>query len=67
MLSGRIAMFVDRGAGLHKIMEWREGDVTGLLPYSRLVSPPGDSVAQEPSTILDGASRPSPRTDPRVP
>ena len=52
VLSGRIAMFVDRGAGLHKIMEWREGAVTGFLPYSRLISPPGDSVAQEPSTIL---------------
>ena len=53
VLSGHIAIFVDRGAGLHKIMEWREGDVTGLLPYSRLVSPPGDTVAQEPSTILE--------------
>ncbi|MGA7927264.1 MAG: ATP-binding protein [Candidatus Sulfotelmatobacter sp.] len=52
VLSGRIAIFVDRGAGLNKIMEWREGDVTGMLPYSRLVSPPGDSVAQEPTTIL---------------
>ncbi|MDQ6894647.1 MAG: ATP-binding protein [Acidobacteriota bacterium] len=52
VLSGRIAIFVDRGAGMHKIMEWRGGDVTGLLPYSRLVSPPGDSVAQEPTVIL---------------
>jgi signal transduction histidine kinase len=52
VLSGRIAIFVDRGAGLHKIMEWGEGEVTGLLPYSRLVSPPGDSVAQEPSVVL---------------
>jgi signal transduction histidine kinase len=52
VLSGHIAMFVDRGAGLHKIMEWREGAVSGVLPYSRIVSPPGDSVAQEPSTIL---------------
>ncbi len=52
VLSGRVAIFVDRGAGRHKIMEWREGDVTGLLPYSRMVSPPGDTVAQEPSTIL---------------
>jgi signal transduction histidine kinase len=52
VLSGRISIFVDRGAGLHKIMEWREGDVTGLLPYSRLVTPPGDTVAQEPSVIL---------------
>src|SRR6478609_3733430 len=52
VLAGRLAMFVDRGAGLHKIMEWREGEVTGLLPYSRLVGPPGDSVAQEPTAIL---------------
>jgi signal transduction histidine kinase len=52
VLSGRLAMFVDRGAGPHKIMEWRGGDVTGLLPYSRLVSPPGDSVAQEPTAVL---------------
>ena len=52
VLSGRIAISVDRGAGPHKIMEWRGGDVTGLLPYSRLVSPPGDTVAQEPTEIL---------------
>ncbi|MEP6495407.1 MAG: ATP-binding protein [bacterium] len=52
LLSGRVAMHVDRGAGPYKIMEWREGDVTGVLPYSRLVSPPGDSVAEEPSAIL---------------
>ncbi len=52
VLSGRIAIFVDRGAGRHKIMEWGEGDVTGLLPYSRMVSPPGDTIAQEPSAVL---------------
>jgi len=52
VLSGRIAIFVDRGAGRHKMMEWRGGDITGILPYSRLVGPPGDVVAQEPSTIL---------------
>ena len=52
VLCGRLAMFVDRGAGPNKIMEWREGDVTGILPYSRLVSPPGDSLAQEPTEIF---------------
>ena len=52
VLSGRIAITIDRGAGPRKIMEWREGDVTGMLPYSRLVSPPGDSRAEEPSTVL---------------
>jgi signal transduction histidine kinase len=33
-------------------MEWRAGDVTGLLPYSRMVTPPGDTVAMEPTVIL---------------
>lgn len=52
LLSGRIAISVDRGTGLKKILEWRGGEVIGLLPYSRLVSPPGDTVAQEPTEIL---------------
>ena len=52
VLSGRISIFVDRGAGLQKMIEWRAGDVTGLLPYSRLTSAPGDSFAQEPTEIL---------------
>lgn len=52
LLSGRIAISVDRGAGPHMIMEWRGGDVTGLLPYSRMVSPPGDTVVQEPTEVL---------------
>jgi len=45
ILAGRLALFVDRGAGPNKVVEWREGDVTGLLPYSRMVSPPGDVCA----------------------
>lgn len=52
ILSGRLAIFMDRGAGRNKLMEWRGGDITGMLPYSRLVSPPADSVAQEPTEIL---------------
>jgi signal transduction histidine kinase len=52
VLTGHLAIFVDRGGGRHKAMEWRAGDVAGMLPFSRLVSPPGDSVAQEPTEIL---------------
>ena len=52
VLSGRLAIFADRAGGMHKLIEWHAGDVTGMLPYSRLVSPPGDSVAQEPADIL---------------
>ena len=52
VLTGHAAIWVDRGAGRHKVMEWRTGDVTGVLPYSRLVNPPGDSVALEPTEVL---------------
>src|SRR3954470_20881382 len=52
VLSGHVAIYVDRGAGPKKVTEWRAGDVTGVLPYSRLNAPPGDSVAQEPTVLL---------------
>jgi signal transduction histidine kinase len=52
VLSGRLSMTVDRGAGPKKVMEWHPGDVTGLLPYSRIVAPPGNSIAEETSELL---------------
>ncbi len=52
VLTGYIAIFIDRGAGRNKVMDWHAGDVTGVLPYSRLVTSPGESVAQVPSDIL---------------
>jgi signal transduction histidine kinase len=52
VLTGYVAIFIDLGAGRHKVMDWRAGDVTGVLPYSRLVNAPGESVAQEPTDIL---------------
>ena len=52
ILSGRVALFVDRGSGPQKLVEWRAGDVTGMLPYSRLVNPPGDAIVQELLEIL---------------
>jgi signal transduction histidine kinase len=52
LLSGRLAVFLDRGAGPNKFIEWHEGDVTGTLPYSRLVTPPGDVIALEPTEIF---------------
>jgi signal transduction histidine kinase len=52
ILAGRVVIYVDRGAGPQKLIEWQDGDVAGLLPYSRVVSPPGDSVVQEPTEVL---------------
>jgi signal transduction histidine kinase len=52
LLSGRVVLFVDRGSGPQKGIEWRAGEVSGVLPYSRLGTPPGDAIAQEQTEVL---------------
>jgi signal transduction histidine kinase len=52
LLSGHVALFVDRGSGPQKAIEWRAGEVSGVLPYSRLGSAPGDAIALEPTEVL---------------
>ena len=52
VLSGRVSIHVDRGAGLRRAMEWKAGDVTGLLPYSRTQYPPGDAIVDEAAEIV---------------
>jgi len=52
VFSGRLVIWVDRGAGLHKVFEWKGGDVGGVMPYSRVISPPNDVVAEEPTELL---------------
>jgi len=53
MLAGHLVIRVDRGAGSHKIFEWRAGDVGGLMPYSRGASPPADAVAEASTELLE--------------
>ena len=52
VLDGHIAIYIPRGSAKRKVMEWRGGDVTGLLPYSRMTHPPGESVIEEMSRGL---------------
>jgi len=52
VLSGHASIWVDRGGGKHKVLEWRTGDVMGLLPYSRMGAPPGDTITDEPTEVL---------------
>ena len=52
VLSGHIAIRVDRGAGLHRVMDWLTGDVAGILPYSRMSGPPGDAYLEEKGEIF---------------
>jgi signal transduction histidine kinase len=52
IISGHVAIRVDRGAGPKTVAEWHAGDVTGLLPYSRMKAPPGDSRCVEKTEAL---------------
>jgi signal transduction histidine kinase len=52
LLSGRMSIYMHRDAGLRKLMEWHGGDVWGILPYSRMTTPPGDTIAEEPTEVL---------------
>jgi signal transduction histidine kinase len=54
VLTGGIVQYLDGSTtgGRRKFMEWRAGEVTGLLPYSRMTVPPGDSVIEEPTELL---------------
>src|SRR6187397_3066393 len=61
VLEGHLLIRVDRGSGPRIVMEWHAGDVTGMLPYSRIKGPPGDVVAEERTTIVAVATEDLPR------
>lgn len=52
VLDGHLSIRVDRGAGPRTVMEWHSGDVTGILPYSRIKSPPGNVVADRRTELV---------------
>ena len=52
ILSGHVSHFTDQGGTWHKAIDWRSGDVTGQLPYSRMTAAPGNSVIDETAEIL---------------
>jgi signal transduction histidine kinase len=52
VLSGRLSHHLDRGTGRRKVMEWVGGDVTGMLPYSRMTTAQGESIIDEPTEVL---------------
>jgi hypothetical protein len=47
VLSGALAIHVERMGVHRRVMQWHDGDLTGALPYSRMVNPPGDTIVHE--------------------
>ncbi len=52
VMAGHLAIRISHGAGTRKALEWRAGEVTGVLPYSRLSKAPGTTTAEEASELL---------------
>jgi signal transduction histidine kinase len=48
---GHGSITVERAGEKKKFLEWHAGDVTGLLPYSRMKRPPGVTTTEDP---IDG-------------
>jgi signal transduction histidine kinase len=49
MLTGHAVVYVSKGRGRRKVAEWHGGEVTGVLPYSRIGVAVGDGVAEADS------------------
>jgi signal transduction histidine kinase len=46
-LSGHVVMSIDRGGGPRKVVEWHGGEISGLLPFSRMTSSLGEARTEE--------------------
>jgi signal transduction histidine kinase len=52
VLKGHLSHFTNQGGAWRKVMDWREGEVTGHLPYSRMALAPGNTIMDEPTETL---------------
>jgi signal transduction histidine kinase len=52
LFTGGGAVYIDRGLGIRKVMEWHGGEVTGLLPFSRLTTSLGHAYLDSPTQTL---------------
>jgi signal transduction histidine kinase len=53
VFSGHVVIRANRGAGAHRVFEWKGGDVGGTMPYSRGATPPNDAIAEETTEVLE--------------
>ena len=51
-ITGSLAIHVTRLGVQRRVMQWQAGDLTGALPYSRMVNPPGDTIVHEDMVVF---------------
>jgi signal transduction histidine kinase len=52
VLSGSVGVYRSGGDGRRRLMRWQEGDVTGILPFSRVKRMTNDVLADTPLEVL---------------
>jgi signal transduction histidine kinase len=52
VFSGRMSTYMNAGTVKRKFSEWAGGDVTGLLPFSRLTISTGETIIDELTEVL---------------
>lgn len=52
VLCGHFAVHVERDGVVQRVREWKAGDISGRLPYSRMTEAPGNAIADEPVECL---------------
>jgi signal transduction histidine kinase len=52
LLSGRVGLYTELGGSSRKILDFGEGGVGGILPYSRFQKAPGNSIVEEEATMF---------------
>ena len=53
LLTGSVAIHIDRMGVQRRVMQWHAGDMTGALPYSRMVNPPGDTIVHDTAVVFE--------------
>src|SRR4029453_9288833 len=52
VFAGRVGLYVPIASGRRKLLEGFAGQILGVLPYSRVQRPPGDTLVEERMEIL---------------
>jgi len=52
VLKGRVAYLAEFGGVRRKVMDWRDGDTTGVYPYSRATRSSGYGAVEEPTEMM---------------
>ena len=52
VLGGCMTFYMKRGSGVRRVFDSRAGDVSGLLPFSRMTTPPGTTIVEEPARVI---------------